>query len=234
MHIRCRIVILRFTPSRPIGYLPTTHGGPRWGEVLVVERLPNRGWYPTRLVYYVGGKLDFTVAPTDVLSSVVYTRPFKVLLDKDEKSAGLTVTRVQHSPAMAEEFDQCIQWAYAAALMCAKSAVRQELWMAKVRDGSLKSELLRMVEWDHRARYGKDYDTRYLGTRMSTWMDADIQAELQQCWGHFDATDTARALIATVQLFAKLSEHTAQRWSFREFHHARVLSEVQEILNAAP
>jgi aminoglycoside 6-adenylyltransferase len=204
------------------------------GEVLVVERLPNPDWYPTRLVYYVGGKFDFTVAPIDALSSAVYTRPFKVLLDKDDRAAGLRVARVQHSPATEEEFDQCIQWAYAAALMCAKAVVRGELWMAKVRDGSLKSELLRMVEWDHRARYGKDYDTRYLGTRMSAWMDADIQTELQQCWGHFDAVDTARALIATVQLFARLSERTAQRWSLSEFHHARLLSEIQEILNAAP
>jgi aminoglycoside 6-adenylyltransferase len=197
------------------------------GEVLVVERLPNPDWHPTRLVYYVGGKFDFTVAPTDALLSAVYTRPFKVLLDKDERATGLAVARVQHSAATAEEFDQCIQWAYAAALMCAKSAVRRELWMAKVRDGSLKSELLRMVEWDHRARYGNDYDTRYLGTRMSAWMDADIQEELRQCWGRFDATDTARALMATVQLFARLSERTAQRWSLGKFYHARVISEGQ-------
>jgi aminoglycoside 6-adenylyltransferase len=204
------------------------------GEVLVVERLPNPEWYPTRLVYYVGGKFDFTVAPIGALSSAAYTRPFKVLLDKDERTAGLTVAPIQLSPATADEFDQCIQWAYAAALMCAKAAVRGELWMAKVRDGSLKAELLRMVEWDHRARYGNDYDTRYLGTRMSAWMDADIQTALQRCWGHFDAADTARAVIATVHLFARLSERTARRWSFGEFHHARILDEIQDILKAVP
>lgn len=203
----------------------------RLGEVLVVERLANPGWHPTRLVYYIGGKLDFTVAPTSALSSAVYTRPFEVLLDKDGLTAGLTLSAPQHRPATADEFDQCIHWAYAAALMCAKATVRGELWMAKIRDGSLKAQLLQMVEWDHQARYGTNYDTRYLGTRMRSWMDVDIQAALQQCWGHFDAPDTARALVATVELFARLAERTAEHWSFDQFNHPRVIKEIEGILD---
>lgn len=51
-----------------------------------------------------------------------------------------------------------------------------------------------MLEWDHRARYGADYDTRYLGRRMNTWMDPDIRQELLGCWGHLDVVDPAIAL----------------------------------------
>src|SRR5438067_2777157 len=43
----------------------------QFGEVLVVEALENPGWHPTRLVYYADGKIDFMVAPTDVLADGV-------------------------------------------------------------------------------------------------------------------------------------------------------------------
>lgn len=165
------------------------------GDVLVVERLENADADPTRLVYYIGGKLDFTLVPADRLNGMTYERPFKILLDKDEVAASLRLS----TPATGEvpdaaDFEEAVDWAYAAALMCAKAVVRDELWAAKFRDNDLKEQLLQMVEWDHRSRYGADYDTRYLGTRMNQWMDADIRQSLLGCWGHLDAVDTVRAL----------------------------------------
>jgi aminoglycoside 6-adenylyltransferase len=56
------------------------------GEVLVVERLENDLEHPTRLIYYVGGKLDFTLMPAGDLPTVVHTRPFQVLVDKDARA----------------------------------------------------------------------------------------------------------------------------------------------------
>lgn len=54
------------------------------GEVLVVERLEDEdSGYPTRLIYYKGGKLDFTLIPAEDLPTVEHDRPFRVLLDKD-------------------------------------------------------------------------------------------------------------------------------------------------------
>ncbi len=52
---------------------------------------------------------------------------------------------------------------YAAASMAAKAIVRGELWAATIRDRDLKQELLSMIEWDHKARYGWAYDTWYDG-----------------------------------------------------------------------
>jgi aminoglycoside 6-adenylyltransferase len=61
----------------------------RWwdslGEVLAVERLENGDDQPTRLVYYVGGKLDFTLVQVGEKRGR-YDRPFRVLLDKDGDS----------------------------------------------------------------------------------------------------------------------------------------------------
>lgn len=118
--------------------------------------------------------------------------------------------------------------------MCAKAAVRDELWMAKVRDQGSEEQLLLLIEWDHRARCGPDYDTRYLGTRMRQWMDQDVQAALDDCWGHFDAADTAAALRASIALFARLAHRTAARLGFAPFHHDRLRAEIDDILGLRP
>lgn len=199
------------------------------GEVLVVERLEN-DLHPTRLIYYAGGKLDFTLIPAGDLATAVHTRPFQVLVDKDARAPQSPSTAEPPTLPGPDEVDEAIHWGYAAALMCAKAVVREELWSAKVRDNDLKSELLRVIEWDHRLRYGASIDTRYLGTRMNTWMDADIRNELTHCWGHFDAVDTAAALRRTTALFSRLAERVAMALGLTPFGHERLTSEVEHIL----
>lgn len=201
------------------------------GEVLVVERLPNPGWHPTRLVYYAGGKLDFTVIPVDALPSVRHDRPFTVLLDKDGLAESLRQVPRDALLPDEEAFDERLNWGYAAALMAAKAIVRDEPWSVKLRDGDLKESLLTLIEWDHRARYGLDYDVRFLGSRMRQWMDPDIQRDLERCWGHFDARDSASALRASVTLFAKLAARTAGRLAFQPFDHDRLRREIEGILS---
>lgn len=200
------------------------------GEVLVVERLENPGWHPTRLIYYAGGKLDFTLIPAAGLAGIVRQRPFQVLVDKDGVASSLPCTSPQGEQPDAVQFDECIHFAYAAALMCAKAIVREELWSAKIRDSDFKEQLLTMIEWDHRARYGLDFDTRYLGTRMNDWADADVCAALLSCWGHFDAEDTMVALRNSIDLFAKLATRTASILDLPGFDHRRLAAEVETIL----
>ncbi|WP_425005022.1 aminoglycoside 6-adenylyltransferase [Mycolicibacterium sp. S3B2] len=201
-----------------------------FGEVLVVERLANDPGPPTRLIYYAGGKLDFTLIPAGDLATAVHTRPFQVLVDKDACAPPSPSTVETPNPPKPDEVDQAINWGYAAALMCAKAVVRDELWSAKLRDNDLKDELLRMIEWDHRLRYGASIDTRYLATRMNTWMDADIRSELSHCWSRFDAADTAAALRRTTALFSRLSERVATALDLPVFDHERLISEIDHIL----
>ncbi|MFB1298522.1 aminoglycoside 6-adenylyltransferase [Mycobacterium sp. pW049] len=200
------------------------------GEVLVVERLANGLGPPTRLIYYAGGKLDFTLIPARDLATTVHTRPFQVLIDKDACAPQSPSTAQTPQLPEPDEVDEATHWGYAAALMCAKAIVRDELWSAKLRDHDLKGELLRMIEWDHQLRYGPSIDTRYLGTRMTTWMDADIRGELSHCWSHFDAADTAAALRRTTALFSRLSERVAAALGLPHFDHERLISEIEHIL----
>ena len=201
------------------------------GEVLVVERLHAPGWFPSRIVYYAGGKLDLTVIPVEQITSIQRDRPFQVLLDKDEHAPALSLAPLCSALPAAHDYEQALHWGYAAALMCAKEVVREELWMAKVRDRDLKEQLLRLIEWDHRARYGTQVDVRYLGTRMRQWMDFDVQEALDACWGHFDAADTAAALRASMALFARLAVRVADQLAFEDFDHERLRTEVDVILS---
>ena len=202
-----------------------------FGDLLVVEKLSNPEWFPTRLAYYVNGKIDFLIAPSSATSEAKYVRPFRVLVDKDGTTKDLRITpSSRHESPGHAEYLECANWFYAAALMCAKCVVRGELWMAKVREFELMSQLLQMIEWDHRARYGKEFDTWYLGLHWRDWMDEDVRDDLASCWGHFDAVDSSDALLQATLLFDRLVDRTASELGLGPFAHQRVIQELKRIL----
>lgn len=201
------------------------------GTVLAVEKLEDANSQPTRLIYYSGGKLDFTLVDV-ALASGVYDRPFRVLLDKDGAAQNFrSSTPIAPLPDQ-ESYDECVNWASAAALMAAKAIARNEPWSAKIRDSDLKSELLRMIEWDHLLRYGASRDVRYLGTRMRQWMDAETQKRLEDCWSTFSLADSERALIASHQLFHESAAKVAMARGLVGFDHEAVRTEMSDILRA--
>lgn len=210
-------------------------GSPDWyrafGEVVVVEALPNPWWHPTRLVHYAGGKVDFLIAAVTDLATTIYRRPFRVLVDKDALTAHLRIDPKGPRPApTGEAFLECVNWFFAEALMAAKCIVRDELWMAKSRDAELKSMLLRMIEWDHRARHGAEYDTWYLGTHWREWMDPDVQGALRECWAGADPRSSASALEKTVALFALLAQRTAAALGQPTFDYQKADAELRRCL----
>lgn len=203
----------------------------QFGQVLAVEALSNQDWHPTRLVYLVDGKIDFAIAADTALKETTYTTPFQVLVDKDGYAASI-VTRSPNatSPPDAAEFLRCANWFSAAALMCAKSIVRDEPWMAKVRDWDLKRHLLRMIEWDHHARHGWTYDTGYDGKHINRWADREVQDAIDHCWSGIATSDMADALVASLDLFEILCARTAKACGLRPFDVAGVRAEVIRIL----
>jgi aminoglycoside 6-adenylyltransferase len=222
---------LEIYATDPTQLLEATRWYEAFGEALVVEALANPWWHPTRLVNYVGIKVDFMIAPISDLATAVYRRPFLVLVDKDDATRQLHVeTKGPRPVPTSEEFLECMHWFYAEALMAAKCIIRGELWMAKSRDAELKSMLLRMIEWDHRARYGADYETWYLGTHWREWMDSDVQAALIECWAGADAESSTSALQHTIDLFVRVSDRTAALLGQPTFDHQKVGEEVQRLL----
>ncbi|HEX6818499.1 MAG TPA: aminoglycoside 6-adenylyltransferase [Ktedonobacterales bacterium] len=205
----------------------------QFGEVLVVEALENPGWHPTRLVYYAEGKIDFMIAPVTILAGgVAYDRSFRVLLDKDGvASAFQRTTPTQGQPPTASEFMQCIQWFYAATIMWAKYLARGDPWAAKQRDWDSKTQLLTMLEWDHKARKGWDYDTWYLGVHLREWVDADLLDPIEACWSGFSRQDSLRALWASLALFDLLSARTATALGAVPYDATRIRQRIGHLLN---
>jgi aminoglycoside 6-adenylyltransferase len=217
--------------NEPARYLDDDSWYHQFGRVLVVEALDNPGWHPTHLVHYVGGKIDFMVGPADALAQSDRARPFKLLVDKDGLAAGVRSAPVSDSaPPEPADFLRCNQWFYAAALMCATAVARREPWLAKGRDWDAKQQLLQMIEWDHKARYGWSYETWHAGKHLDQWVDPDIRAQLDDCWAGFSLEGTAKALLASLDLFDVLSTRTAEATSFDLFDATAVRSEVVTIL----
>jgi aminoglycoside 6-adenylyltransferase len=203
----------------------------RFGSVIAMEALANPGRHPTRLLYLRGAqKIDFRVAPVEALREARYGRPFSVVVDKDALAGSLQLAPTGFDPPSLQALSECLNWFAAAAIMCAKALARNELWSAKIRDWDLKTEMLRMIEWDHRSRYGWDYDTWSRGKNMNEWMDADIRARVAECWGSFDRSASAEALKASVRLFAELALRVGETITAPYFDHGAVSDEVGQIL----
>jgi aminoglycoside 6-adenylyltransferase len=204
----------------------------QFGEVLVVEELENPGWHPTRLVYYADGKIDFMVASVDVFGGATYTDPFQVLLDKDNVAAAMRRTTTRDRPPTADEYTRCVNWFYAALIMWATYLARSEPWAAKVRDWDSKRELLTMIEWDHMARYGWDYDTGSGGTHLRGWMDEDVLAAVTECWSDSRWSVRWPSCGPHSKLFDRLSVRTARVLGIPPLLAGPVRRRVEDILAA--
>jgi aminoglycoside 6-adenylyltransferase len=206
----------------------------QFGEVLVVEALENPGWHPTRLIYYADGKIDFMIAPVAILGGgIEYDRPFRVLLDKDGASNAFqrTAKAGEHPPTSAQ-FLQCVHWFYAAAIMWAKYLARDDPWAAKQRDWDSKTMLLMMVEWDHKARKGWEYDTWYRGVHLRDWVDADLLDDIAACWSGFSRSESLPALRTSLSLFDMLSTRTATALGIAPFDATRVHLRIDHLTQA--
>jgi len=204
------------------------HG--RFGQVLVTEALPNAGWNPTRLLYLVDGKIDFTIVHIDDTHRMVQRRPFRVLLDRDARAEHLAIDAAPPRPPDPAQLSECCNWFYAAALMEAKLLVRGQLWQAKFREWDLLQQLLRMITWDHKARHGWDRDTWYNGKNVEQWADSDVWSSMRGCWSSFDRDDMRRALRAAVELFVVLEPRTAVSLGLPSFDHHPVSVELERLL----
>ena len=202
----------------------------QFGDVLVTEALENPEWHPTRLVYFVDGKIDFMVAPVSSLAEgVVYDGAYLVLIDKDSRANRLEPT-VGVAPPSVEEFRICLEWFYAAAIQCAKAIVREDPWPIKTRDAELKERLLQMIEWDHGVRNGWAERPPHNGAKVSEWADPEVASDIEACWSDSSIEGSGIALRASVALFNGLAARIAPALGFRDEVTTPASEEVERIL----
>ena len=192
-----------------------------FGRVLVHLPTIIRPRHETRLVFYEGGmKVDFSICGRERVGVMVesqalnrlYERGYRVLVDKDGITGRLPAPTGSFVPnelpaqaafaAVVEEF-----WFEAAHIP--RYILRDELWVVKFRDWTMKQQLLKMLEWHAMARGERPINVWYIGTHMQDWVDEATRDEMRTIFGAFDAQSSWRALLATTALFRRVAVETA-------------------------
>ena len=192
-----------------------------FGQIWVSLSLSEGQPYPTRLVFYEGGaKVDFRLCTRERITAMLaanalddlYERGYRVLLDKEGVTSGLPEASgsfpVAKLPTQ-QQFSAVVNEFWFEAAHIPRYLLRDELWVAKTRDWTMKQLLLRMLEWHAIARRDRPVDVWHIGTHMKDWADAKTWQELQAIYSHFDARDSWEGLIATITLFRRLANEAA-------------------------
>jgi len=146
-----------------------------------------------------------------------FYRGVRVLVDKENIAKNITPKsfRVPQVMAMSEDaFVQSVSMFWFLALYLAKQILRNELWVAKVRDGNMKELLLQMIEWHEKAENGAGYDTWHAGRFLCEWAGEETQAELRNSFGHFDKSDSWKALISSITLYKRLAHDVSRKMNY--------------------
>lgn len=194
-----------------------------FGEVIVFQAFNEGQEYPTRLVIYEDGlKIDFTLADEKRLTNMkselndLYNRGYKVLLDKENLASNLPkpAGSIRKQLPSENEYLDVVSEFWFEASHIPKYLIREDLWIVKLRDWTMKKMLLKMLEW---RTISKDStkDVWHLGNHSNDWIDPEIKTELQQLFSHFDKQDSWRDLLATIDLFRKLSKTVAENLNFK-------------------
>lgn len=181
---------------------------------------------PQRLVLFEDGyKVDFTFFTVDALQAMVegaylydsQARGYRVLLDKDDLAQQLPApldAPLPFTPPTADEYDALVNAFWYTAVYFAKQIRRRNMWVVKYRDWTLKTQLLRMIEWHAHATHAEPVDTWHDGHFMERWVDATTWQEIGESFGRFGAPDSWWALANTMDLFRRLAGETADVFGF--------------------
>jgi len=188
-------------------YLPTTRNG-------LCE---------TRLIIFEGGiKVDFSIRAVELLQDMVrfqradelYDRGYRVLIDKKGLASQLPPSSYKSSvrrlPTEAE-FEAAIEEFWFEASHIPKYLQRDDLWVVKFRDWTMKELLLQMLEWRGSAA---NRDVRHIGMRMKNWIPPAEWRRINEVFGRFDAADSWRALLATLSFFREVARETADKLGY--------------------
>ena len=222
---------LEIFTTEPQRYTSSSEWMTEIGDVWVFLATESRRGCPTRLIIFDGGrKVDFSILPISALEETVatqrlddlYQQGYLALVDKHGLAARLP--QPSYSPAACrlpaeDEFRLTVEEFWFEAWHIPKYLSRGDLWVVKFRDWTMKELLFRMLEWHATAVNGPDHDIAHIGIRMKDWTRPDIWERLHESFGHFDAGDSQRALIATVALFRDVALETAARLGYKYPQH---------------
>lgn len=181
-------------------------------------RFPLHKDVPYRLVWFSGGiKIDFQFLPADALQADQltdeYRRGYHILLDKDDRFRDLPPSpRIFPQPPLPDvaEIHTTINEFWFEALHVAQFIRRRDFWVVKHRDWTMKTNLLRMLQWQIRLARREPVNTWLLGRRIAQWADADAYDAIKRIWGGWHETELWDALLLQIDLFRRLSREVVR------------------------
>ncbi|MBZ0291028.1 MAG: aminoglycoside 6-adenylyltransferase [Anaerolineae bacterium] len=209
---------------------------PLW-MIVREHNAPTRLW----LVLYQGGhKVDLSVNDHAALQKIVDTqqlwsdqeRGYLFLLDKDGVAVQMPAP-VDHPPyksPSAETFKRCIDQYFYGTVYVAKHIKRDRLWTVKWADCIQQRFMLEMLEWHAHATHEAPIDTWHRGGFMQEWVSDETWQALHHIFAHFDAADSWQALLASMTLFRRLAQETAERLAYP--YPAQMIREVTAYVEA--
>ncbi len=215
-----------FFTSKQNYYLSSNEWLKNLGDIWTSFVSQTAGGDPECLTLFDGGwQVDFVIHSLENLNQIVenkiipnnFYRGVKVIIDKDHV-ANTIMPQQNKAPqgiTLSEDmFIQSTNMFWFIALNMAKQILRNDLWVVKVRDGNMKELLLQMIEWHEKTVNGTEYDTWHAGRFICEWASEETQVELWNSFGHFDRSESWKALMSTINLFKRLSHDTSQRMNF--------------------
>ncbi len=208
-------------------YLSTTDWLEKMGDIWTSFIYQTVSGEPERLTLFKGGfQVDLVFHSNNELSQLVkerstpssFYRGVRVLIDKDNVSHYIVPAsfKLKTSSTITEEaFVEVINMFWFVAIYIAKQILRGELWVAKTRENDMRALMLQMIEWHAKALYGEDYDVWHAGRFLDEWVDQATLKELKNTFSHYEKRDSFTALVATMNLFRRLSQEVAVRRQLR-------------------
>lgn len=189
------------------------------------ERTP-LGAMERRVLFDHALDVDFAIMGQDDLKQVLHTRAisvlqrgYRILVDKTDLQQELKQipqTKPVVQPLEEKEFNNIVKDFWYHSVWCTKKLLRGELWMTKsCLDGYMKRLMLRIFECLAHAKHGWDYDTWFDGRFFDTWADQQVKDGIRTAFSHYNETDIARALMASMDLFRTTARKTADLMSYR-------------------
>lgn len=197
-------------------------------------------WQDSHLLLYEDGtKIDFTIAPLDLLHRIhaADTLPdfldvgYRVLLDKDGLAAGLPIpTHRAYIPAKpsAEDYADFVNGFWWDSTYVVKYLWRDDLLVIKcMLEHTLIQQYLRqMLEWSIEMDREWNWKPGKYGRYLTKALDPATRQELVACYAGADIDDLWESLFRTVTFFRKTAIRVGENLGYRYPHDldARVMA----------
>ena len=223
--------LLIFTDNQEF-YLSNQDWIGRFGTALFVQMAisPGPGQEPELMVVYDNFQgVDFVFIPAGMIKMMspemdlpdIFLRGFEVWVDKDNVRDFLTSTADAQKHNLSrpnkpsqEEFGYVIKSFLFCAYYIGRVLYQNDLWIAKIREHSLRGDLLKMMEWHAQSKHDWALDVWHMGKYVETWAEKPMLDRLPQIFAKYEKVPSQIALEECVQLFETIAYEVAEAGNY--------------------